>query len=244
MKPASILAFLLFLCAMLAVPAQAQTVVNPRTVEFDPSADHSTLTADNQPVVQRYDLQIYALGASQPFTTANLGKPAVQADGKIRVDFSTLIAPFPLADGSYQARVAAIGPTGNASSDPSNTFAFQSQSCTITLGSTTQAFPAGGGTSNVTVNAGTGCPWTATSSAGWVTVGTPSGSGAGTVNFTVLTNLGTARAATLAIGGQTFTITQGAAAICSYSLSSTSLTFTESGGGGTVTVTTGPSCGW
>src|SRR5512133_1751080 len=126
MKPASFLAFLLLLCAVMAVPAQAQTVINPRTVEFDPSADHSAVTTGGQQVVQRYDLQIYTVSGTTPYTTGNLGKPAPQLDGKIRVDFSTLVTPWPLPDGTYDARVVAVGPTGTAPSDVSNTFAFQS----------------------------------------------------------------------------------------------------------------------
>ena len=126
MKRVSSLAFFLLLCAIAAVPVHAQTVVNPRTVEFDPSADHSALTTDGQPVVQRYDLQIFTLTGTTPYTTANLGKPAPQSDGKIRVDFSTLVTPWPLPDGNYDARVVAAGPTGTSSSDVSITFAFQS----------------------------------------------------------------------------------------------------------------------
>jgi hypothetical protein len=242
MKPAPHLAFLFLLCALAVVPAHAQTVVNPRTVEFDPSADHATMTADSQPVVQRYDLQIFTVGGTSPYSTASLGKPAPQADGKIRVDFSGLVSPWPLPDGSYQARVAAIGPTGYASSDPSNTFAFQS--CSIALGSASQAAPAGGMAGSVTVIASTGCTWTAASNASWVTLGAAGGDGQGAVNFTVAPNLGgTPRAAALTIGGQTFTITQ-AAYLCVYSLSASGQAFGDAGGPGTVAVTAGDGCAW
>jgi hypothetical protein len=243
MKHARLLAVVLLCVSAVAVPAQAQ-VVNPRTVEFDPSADHSAVGSDSQPLVQRYDLQMFLVGAAQPFTTASLGKPAAQADGKIRVDFSTLVTPFPLADGSYVARVAAVGPTGSSASDPSNTFAFQS--CAVTLGSPSQAFPAGGGAGSVTVNAGSGCSWTATSNASWVVLGPTSGSGTGQgqVNFTVTSNIGTARAATLTIGGQVFSVTQAAAVSCTYGLAGPTTPFAATGGSGTLSVTAGSGCAW
>ncbi|PYR46168.1 MAG: hypothetical protein DMF95_18930 [Acidobacteria bacterium] len=63
------------------------------------------------------------------------------------------------------------------------------------------------------VTAGTGCTWTATSSATFVTISAgTSGSGNGTVTFTVAANTGAARTATLTVAGTTFTVTQSAAA--------------------------------
>ena len=43
----------LVLLFLLGHPALAQTVINPRTVEFVPSADHSVLAGDSQPMVSR-----------------------------------------------------------------------------------------------------------------------------------------------------------------------------------------------
>lgn len=239
--------FLASLCGLAALPASAQTVVNPKTVEFDPSADHFALTADNQPLVQRYQLQIFAVGAAQPTSTADLGKPAPGTDGKIHVDFSVLLAGWPLGDGSYLARVAAIGPTGSGTSDPSNTFAFQSQSqvCTFVLGSASQSVPAGGATGSVSVTAGSGCAWTASADAGWVTLGATSGTGTGSVGFVVAENVDASiRIATLTIGGQSFTVTQSAPALCSYALSAQAQSFGQGGGNGSVTVSCGGNCGW
>ncbi len=230
------------LCALSPLPTQAQTPVNPNTVEFDPSADHSGVTPDNQPMVQRYELQIFASGASAPMSTADLGKPSPQTDGKIRVNFSTLLAGWPLGDGTYQARVAAIGPTGTGTSDPSNTFQFSS--CSFTLGSTGQGVPSGGATGNVSVTTSSSCAWTAASAASWVTVNPASGSGSGSVGFVVTENLGTERVATLTIGGQAFTITQAAAAGCSYSMSPSSQSFNQGGGTGSVAVSCGSACDW
>ncbi len=93
-------ALLLSLCALSPIAAAAQTTVtNPKVVEFDPSADHLAVSADGQALVSRYDLQIFLQGAAQPVSTASLGKPAPDADGKIRVDFSTILVGWPLANG-------------------------------------------------------------------------------------------------------------------------------------------------
>ena len=86
-------------------------------------------------------------------------------------------------------------------------------SCTVTAGAiSASTFAAGGGTGTVPVTAGTGCAWTATSSATFVTISSgASGSGSGTVSFTVAANAGAARTATLTVAGTSFTISQSAA---------------------------------
>jgi hypothetical protein len=62
----------------------------------------------------------------------------------------------------------------------------------------------------VNVNTSNGCPWTAQSNVGWITItsGSP-GTGNGTVNYAVAANTGTTlRTGTLTIAGQTFTVQQ------------------------------------
>ena len=86
----------------------------------------------------------------------------------------------------------------------------QVQGCTFSLSGSNQSFDATGGTGNVSVNASSGCAWSATSSASWITVTSgASGTGTGAVVFQVSANTtGQARTASLAIGGQTFTVNQ------------------------------------
>ncbi len=120
----------------------------------------------------------------------------------------------------------------------------QSPPCTYSILPTSQTFPASGGNGSVAVTAGTGCGWTATSNVSWITIiSGGSGSGNGTVNYSVAANNGTTtRTGTLIIAGQTFTITQ--PPLCTYSISPTSQTFTASGGNGSVAVTAGTGCSW
>src|SRR5204862_92088 len=74
-------------------------------------------------------------------------------------------------------------------------------------------------TGNVAVTAGTGCSWTATSNDAWLTISAgASGSGNGTVSYSVAANTGTtSRTGTMTIAGQTFTVTQ-AGAPCTFSI--------------------------
>ena len=90
--------------------------------------------------------------------------------------------------------------------------------CTYALLPTSQSVVAGGGTGSTAVTAPAGCAWTGVSNnTSWLTVTSgASGSGNGTVAFSAAANPNTsARTGTLTIGGQTFSVTQAAAA-CTY----------------------------
>jgi hypothetical protein len=95
------------------------------------------------------------------------------------------------------------------------------------------------------VTAGTGCSWIATTSASWITItGGATGSGSGSVTYLVAANSSTtSQTGTITIAGQTFTVTQ-AGALCTYTLSSTGVSFSSTGGTGTINVTAGAGCSW
>ncbi|MBS1789332.1 MAG: pre-peptidase C-terminal domain-containing protein [Acidobacteria bacterium] len=80
----------------------------------------------------------------------------------------------------------------------------------VTLAPVSQSFPANGGSGSITVTAQPGCPWTATSDAGWIAITSGNnGTGNGTVSFSIAaTTVTTSRTATLTIGNQLFTVTQ------------------------------------
>ena len=182
--------------------------------EFDPSPDHWATLDGGQPAVVRYELEMYMVGAAAPFTTVDMGKPSPDADGKIRYDFSSAVTGWPLPGGNYEARVSAVGPEGEALSDPSNPFTFTSGSpCTFTLSATTSHVPASGGAYSVDVSTGAACTWTVTSSLSWVTLWSTGGSGSGTAPFEVKVNSSTsARTGAITIGGQALTLSQDGAA--------------------------------
>jgi hypothetical protein len=102
---------------------------------------------------------------------------------------------------------------------------------------------AGGAGTPVAVTAGTGCAWTSTSNATWLTITSgASGTGNGTVRFSVATNTSTGRTGTLTIAGQTFTVNQAA---CTFEIDRPSQTVGGDGAvGSPVTVVTQTGCPW
>jgi uncharacterized protein (TIGR03437 family) len=83
--------------------------------------------------------------------------------------------------------------------------------CSFSLSSNAQTFQASGGSSTVNVTTTSGCGWTATSNAGFITVTSgASGTGNGVVGFSTTANTGAARSGTLTIAGQTYTVNQSA----------------------------------
>ena len=231
--------------ALFSASAVAQTaaVIDPRIVEFDPSPDHSATGSDGNPVVTRYDLELYVVDGTTPVRVVALGKPAPQTDGKIRVDFTTLLTPWPAPGTVYEARVAAIGPAGVGRSTESNTFAFSSL-CSSAISPTSVSVNGQASTGSVTVSAVAGCAWTATSNASWLTITSgASGAGNGSVAYSVAANsTANQRSGSLTIAGQTFTVTQSGG--CSYSISPSATSVSANASTGSVTVTTTSGCGW
>jgi uncharacterized protein (TIGR03437 family) len=82
--------------------------------------------------------------------------------------------------------------------------------CTVALGGANQRFGVGGGTGSIGVTAPAGCPWTATGTVPWLRVtGGGSGSGNGTVNYSVGANpTADPRYGLLGIGGNGAPIAQ------------------------------------
>jgi hypothetical protein len=109
--------------------------------------------------------------------------------------------------------------------------------CTYTLSATNATIPAAGGTGRVRVTfKGPGCAWTALSNDPFITITDGSGTGDGTVEYTVPGNTNTtALTGTLTIAGQTFTVDQDAGG-CTYSLSPGSANVRATGGSATVNV--------
>src|SRR5205814_10639229 len=134
----------------------------------------------------------------------NLGKPAPQADGMIRVDYNQMFAAWPLPNTQSEGRVSAVTTGGSATSDPSNTFVY---TCNPTLSATAASFSAAGGPGSVQVSTDAHCAWSASSGTAWVgiTAGTSS-VGSGTVGYTVAANTAAStRSGALTLAGLTHT---------------------------------------
>ena len=118
-------------------------------------------------------------------------------------------------------------------------------SCTYAINPTSQSFDAGAGNGSFSMTAPSSCSWSAGSSdTTWLQVtGGATGSGNGTVTFTVSANTGPARSATITAGGQTFTASQ--ASGCTISLSSSSQDVPATGlDKGSFGVNTAAGCTW
>lgn len=86
--------------------------------------------------------------------------------------------------------------------------------CSYSLNASGDNFSAAGGSAGVLVTTTSGCSWTAASNNAWITITAGStGTGNGTVSYTVAANSATTqRTGTMIIAGQTFTVTQAGAA--------------------------------
>ena len=84
--------------------------------------------------------------------------------------------------------------------------------CAYSIAPTSRSFSSVGGTDTINVTTNAGCPWAASSNAGWITLTSGlSGSGSGPVAYSVAPNTTAAsRSGTLSVAGQSFTVTQAA----------------------------------
>ena len=135
--------------------------------------------------------------------------------------------------------VVVVNPDGQAGI---RTSAFTFNVCTFQLSPASASYSSSAATGTVTVTAPQGCSWTASAPGGSfvsITAGA-SGSGNGSVSYSVLQNsTGALRSTTLTIAGQSFDVTQSASGTALFALSATAsptqvaLSWASIGGGGT-----------
>ena len=119
----------------------------------------------------------------------------------------------------------------------------QTPGCTFAISPENASVPAGAATGRVSVTAGAGCAWSASSNSPWLTITSgSSGSGNGEVQYSATAATGPARSGTLTVAGRTFTLNQGDG--CTFALSSTSANIDDSGGQGTFNVQSNSGCDW
>ena len=97
------------------------------------------------------------------------------------------------------------------------------------------------------MTAGTGCAWTAVSSAAFLTVSPASGTGNGSVSYTMTSNQGAPRSASITIGTTVTNFTQDAPQApgqCAITLSASTKAANSGGGDVSVDVVGASSCGW
>ena len=121
------------------------------------------------------------------------------------------------------------------------------QVCTYSITPTSSSAPDTGTSGSVTVTTQTGCAWSATSGNSFLTFQNGTGrTGSGTVTYTVAANTSTStRTLSGTVAGQAFAVSQAAAPVqCSYSITPVSGSAPDTGGSGSVAVTTQTGCAW
>jgi hypothetical protein len=143
------------------------------------------------------------------------------------------------------AAAASTGPTrtGSLTVAGQTVTVTQSQGCSYVITPENESIPATGGTGRVTVAAGTGCAWTAASNDQWLSITSgASGSGAGSVQYSVAATSGPSRSGTMTIAGRTFTVNQGQG--CSFTLAPASVNVPAAGSHPEFEVQTASGCAW
>ena len=119
----------------------------------------------------------------------------------------------------------------------------QSVGCDYRVNPSTYAAPASGGAVDLSVQTGPGCPWSATSTAEWITLAAgATGSGPARVHVVVAPWTGIGRTGIVRIADKAVTVTQ--ASGCSVSASPTSITAPAAATSSSIEVTTAAGCAW
>jgi hypothetical protein len=120
----------------------------------------------------------------------------------------------------------------------------QGTNCSYAITPTSRTSSATTLTGSASVTAGTGCTWTASSNAPWITLTSgATGTAKGTVKYALPANVGPQRVGTITIAGLTFTLTQNSG--CAFTINPISKSFPAGGGVGTVVVSaTDAACPW
>jgi hypothetical protein len=148
-------------------------------------------------------------------------------------------ANSPAEGGSSEARTGTFTVAGRTVA------VTQASTCTFEVSPPNASSVAAGSSGSVDVRAPAGCTWTTASKYAWLTInGGASGSGDGTVSYSVATNPDPAsRVGSLTIAGVAFGVTQ-AGSPCSFSIKPTSQALSAVAASGSVAVTTATGCPW
>jgi len=125
----------------------------------------------------------------------------------------TTVAPAVTIGSTFTLAYAVASASGAVSATVTASKTVSNSTCSFSVNPTTVPFDSTGGVGSVSVTvSGSGCTWTAATSATFVTITQgATGTASGTVQFTVGANsTGSARSATLNVAGTTVTVTQSA----------------------------------
>lgn len=146
------------------------------------------------------------------------------------------------AGATYYFAATAYNTAGTESAFSNEVTYTVSSSCSYAISPGSASFTAAGGTGSVTVTTSGTCSWTSANPASWITITSGgSGTGNGTVNYSVQANTGSdSQTAGLTIAGAVFTVTQ-AGVVSTYTITASAGTGGSISPSGIVSVNAGAS---
>ena len=134
-------------------------------------------------------------------------------DWFIDVGDVTSITITDLTDGfTYYFAATAYDNSSNPPLESTYSDEVSKSTCTYSISPTNASFSASGGTGSISVSTQAGCTWTTSSGATWMTITSgSSGTGNGTVNYSIASNTGGLRTSSSTLAGRVFTVTQSGA---------------------------------
>jgi hypothetical protein len=183
-----------------------------------------------------------------PFTLALSGIPDASLSATSGTTSTTVGLDFDvssLGPGTYVGMLGARAP-GAANlidSVPVTVTIAPATPCSYTLNPSAGSQPAAGGSGSFDVAAGATCPWTAVPSTSWITITAGSGTGAGSVSYSVEPYGGTTpRGGTIMVNGANYTVTQFGSE-CSFAINPVDFLAPAAGGTAFIAVTaSAPAC--
>ena len=203
--------------------------LTPGSVELASAASSNSITVTaSDPVNCLWQPQSFA-----PWITVAAANTAVTGSGTVNYSVSANTGG-PRAGSIVVASVGGGGTVFQIAQDPAN-------NCFFTLSSTAGNFPTSPGTGTFAVTASQpSCAWTANSDSAFAAITSGnSGTGNGTVNFSLAANTNGGRTANITVGNTlgssaNFAATQAGAFTCSFTLTPASVNFPSDGGTGSI----------
>jgi hypothetical protein len=156
-----------------------------------------------------YSQTLAATGGSPPYAWS---VTAGSLPAGLALSGAGVLSGTPTATGAFGFTIQVKDSAGATASLAFTLTVSAPANCTYALYPGGQAFPVAGGSGTITVTAAAGCQWTAKNTLSWVTItGATSGSGNGSIAYTVAANTGPWQSGTFTVAGAAFNVEEASA---------------------------------